>query len=164
MLGLSAGMRAQERPAKAPNLVLAGTVTDGENDLPGVDVALYKGNEVIATVQTSSSGAFKLKVPIHELYTLVFRQEGAVSKLAIIDTRIPGHVIGGQIKLTPLDLSVSLLRRERYGNASTDDLDFPFAMVAYDRVTGRFQQDMDYTTSMQRLNGALLLMAAGQKD
>lgn len=164
VLALAPGMRAQDHAAKAPYLVVAGSVTNGDDKFPGVDVVLYKGNEVVSTVQTSRSGTFKLKVQIHALYTLVFRKEGTISKLAIIDTRIPGYAVGGPVKLSPLDLSVSLIGRDRYGSTSTDDLDFPFAMVAYNRVTGKFQQDMDYTMSMQRVNGALLLMAAGSKD
>ena len=57
-------------------------------------------------------------------------------------------------------MDVSMLEHARYEGANTDDLDFPFAMIKYNRKTFMFEQDAEYTMGMQRTNGALLLMAA----
>ena len=49
----------------------------------------------------------------------------------------------------------------------TEVLDFPVAIVKYDKSLDAFIQDQEYTMGMQRANGALLLMAARtekQKD
>jgi hypothetical protein len=59
----------------------------------------------------------------------------------------------------PLHMDLSLLVADKYAGADTDVLDFPFAMVRYDKRAKAFVQDAQYTTDMQRANGAALLMA-----
>jgi hypothetical protein len=141
-------------------LFVDGTVTDGANRLAAAEVVLFKGNEVAATERTGRNGRFGLKLDLQEKYVLEFRHAGFVAKRIAIDTHMPHLRTDEEFEPGPLDLSISLLERARYVGAPTDDLDFPFAMVRFDRRTGRFEQDVEYTMGMQRVNGALLLMAA----
>ena len=79
-------------------------------------------------------------------------------KRIVIDTRAdvePEHLI-----YVPLVMDISMLAEEKYQGVDTDVLDFPFAIVRYNKSIDAFVQDQEYTMGMQRANGALLLMAA----
>lgn len=141
-------------------LLVDGQVTDGEKKLAGAEVLVYKGNELLVTVQTNKSGRFGVKLDIGEDYAMEFRQKGFVAKRISIDTRMPKPKPGQEFELVPLDITISLLEKERYDGAPTDDLDFPFALIKFNKKTLAFEQDAEYTMGMQRTNGALLLMAA----
>jgi len=52
-----------------------------------------------------------------------------------------------------------MMPASKYNGADTDELDFPFAIVAWDKRAQAFVQDREYTTDMMRTNGALLLMS-----
>ncbi len=137
-----------------------GRITDGENKLAGAEVVAYKGNEIVGTVKTDKAGRFKLLMEMNEHYALEFRQTGFVAKRIAVDTHMPKPKPGQEYELVPLDITISLLEKARYDGAPTDDLDFPFALIKFNKRTLTFEQDADYTMGMQRTNGALLLMAA----
>lgn len=155
-------LRAQDYAPDPRPLLVDGTVTDGENKLADAEVVLFKGNEQVAVVRTGRNGRFGLKLELQERYALEFRHEGFIAKRIAIDSHMPRPRDGEEFELQPLDMSISLLERARYGEAPTDDLDFPFALVKYNKSTKMFEQDLEYTMGMQRVNGALLLMAARQ--
>jgi hypothetical protein len=75
----------------------------------------------------------------------------------VVDTR--AEIAEENLVFIPLQMDLSLLVAEKYDGADTDVLDFPFAMVSYDKRAKAFVQDAQYTTDMQRANGAALLMA-----
>ena len=56
-------------------------------------------------------------------------------------------------------MAMNMLPSSKYEGADTDELDFPFAIVKYDRGAKAFIQDQQYTADMMRTNGALLLMS-----
>ncbi len=137
-----------------------GRITDGENKLAGAEVVVYKGNEVAETVTTDKGGRFKVDVDMNESYAFEFRHTAFVAKRIALDTHMPKPKPGQEFELVPLDLTISLLEKARYDGAPTDDLDFPFAFIKFNKRTLTFEQDAEYTMGMQRTNGALLLMAA----
>ena len=66
---------------------------------------------------------------------------------------------GVEVMIAPIGMDISLLEKAKYTGANTDDLDFPFAIVRWNKAQGAFVQDQEYTLDMQRTNGAILLMA-----
>lgn len=147
-------------PPPAGPLIIDGKVTDGENKLPGTEVTLYKGNEKVSTQKTDKGGKFHVELDLQENYSIAFEGEGFVVKRIAVDTHMPKPKKDHFFELAPIVMDVSLLERKRYDGANTDDLDFPFAMVKFDKTQMAFAQDIEYTMGMQRVNGALLLMAA----
>ena len=147
-------------PPPAGPLIIDGKVTDGENKLANTEVILYKGNEKVSTQKTDKSGKFHAELDLQENYSLEFRSEGFVAKRIAVDTHMPKPKEDQYFELAPIVMDVSMLERKRYDGANTDDLDFPFAMVKFDKKQMAFAQDIEYTMGMQRVNGALLLMAA----
>lgn len=146
--------------ARAQNATLSitGRITDGEDRLAGCEVITYQGNERLSSATTDKSGKFAVQIAVNGEYALELRKDGFLSKRIVVDTRT--GIDPADLVLAPLVMDVSLLKADRYQGANTDELDFPFAIVRYDKAQHAFTQDMEYTMAMQRTNGALLLMAA----
>ncbi len=139
-------------------LSVDGRITDGTQKLTDCEVLAFEDNERIAAVNTGRTGKFSLLLPIGSLYTLEFRREGFVPKRIVVDTR--ADVSKALLSDLPLDLMISLLAVDKYNGVDTDVLDYPFAIIKYDKKADAFLEDTEYTRSMQRTNGALLLMGA----
>lgn len=151
---------AQDYAKALGKLTLDGRITDGTNKLVDADAVLFRGNQQEALVTTNKGGRFVLYLEINETYAIEFRHLGYVAKRIAIDTHIPKPKPGQEFELVPIDMNITLLEKARYDGAPTDDLDFPFALIKFNKKTMQFEQDADYTMGMQRTNGALLLMAA----
>lgn len=151
---------AQDYAEQPTALLVDGRLTDGTNKLVGAEVVVFKGNEEVVTIKADKGGRFGVKLDIGEDYALEFRHTGFVAKRIAIDTRMPKPKPGQEFELAPIDMTISLLEKSRYEGAPTDDLDFPFALIKFNKRTLAFEEDVEYTMGMQRTNGALLLMAA----
>lgn len=159
-IGLPPGLRAQDYAQEMGPLVVDGRLTDGENKLVGAEVVVFVGNEQISSVKTDKAGRFHEELELNKVYGIEFRQVGFVPKRIAIDTHMPKPKPDQEFELAPIDMNVSMLERDRYDGANTDDLDFPFALIKFNKHNMVFEQDLEYTMGMQRVNGALLLMAA----
>lgn len=147
---------AQE-PEDERVLPVDGRVTDGDKKLAGCEVIVYEGNDEVARQTTDKSGRFRVGLGLNKEFALVFQKEGFLPKRILVDTRakIPAEVLA----IAPLDMSLSLLTASKYDGADTDVLDFPFAIVRWDKRAMAFIQDQQYTADMMRANGAALLQA-----
>lgn len=138
-------------------LPVSGKITDGQNKLVGCEVNLYRENEVVQKVITDKSGKFELSLNLNERYTIEFKRPGSMGKRVVVDTRHKMKV--EELEYRPIVMDISLIPEERYAGADTDVLDMPFAIVRYDKISRAFTQDEEYTRSMMRTHGSLLLMA-----
>ena len=138
-------------------LEVTGRITDGEKKLEGCSVVVYEGNEVVGDQKTDKSGRFGLGLGLNKEFAVVFQKEGFLPKRVLIDTRakIPADLAA----LPPVEMEMSMLRADKYEGADTDVLDFPFAIVSWNRSLLAFVQDQQYTVDMMRANGAALLQA-----
>ncbi|HOP43453.1 MAG: carboxypeptidase-like regulatory domain-containing protein [Flavobacteriales bacterium] len=139
-------------------LPVTGRVTDGEKKLSGCLVKVYQGNELVQEEQTDRAGRFDLELDLGPEYTLEFSGEGFLPKRVVVDTRTEIPV--EKLVYGPLAMDVNLMIGSKYEGVDTDVLDFPFALVRYDKQQHTFAPDRDYSMGMQRANGALLLMSA----
>lgn len=146
-----------QRDKVEPGLPVQGRLTDGESKLAGGEIVVFRGNEQVATMTTDKSGKFQCMLGLNDQFSIEFRKTGYVPKRVLFDTHFPHPV--DDILFEPLMMDISLLAEERYQGVDTDVLDFPFALIRYDRKVQAFAQDPEYTMGMQRTNGALLLMA-----
>lgn len=137
-----------------------GRVNDGENKLAGAEVVVYRGNDPVEQVVADKAGRFRVWLGTDAVYGLEFRHAGFVAKRICIDARLPKPRPGIVYDFVPMAIAVTLLEKSRFDGAPTDDLDFPFAFIRYNKKTFSFEPDAEYTMGMQRVNGALLLMAA----
>lgn len=154
----TAAIAQEEGSSDEYRLSVGGRITDGENKLEGCQIVAYRENERLDTIRTGKNGRFDLFLKLNESYSLEFSMPGFVPKRIVIDTH--ADVPEEHLLTVPLVMDISMLEVAKYQGVDTDVLDFPFAIVRYDKRVDAFVQDQDYTMGMQRANGALLLMAA----
>lgn len=158
LISLVFGTTALAQSEREPLVLeIVGRITDGEKKLEGCKVVVYDGNEVVGEQTTDKSGRFGLGLGLQKEFAVVFQREGFLPKRMLVDTRakIPADVIA----IAPMEMEMSMLRADKYEGADTDVLDFPFAIVSWNRSVGAFTQDQQYTVDMMRANGAVLLQA-----
>lgn len=153
---INSGASAQEQE---PQLVLPiqGRVMQADRKLEGCKIITFKGNEVVGEQVTDKSGRFGMVLGLGEEFAIEFRKEGFLPKRVLVDTRakLPKDLV----EIAPIEIAMSMLPISKYEGADTDELDFPFAIVRYDKGAQAFVQDHQYTADMMRTNGALLLMS-----
>jgi hypothetical protein len=148
-------LMAQEREALV--LEITGRISDGEKKLAGCEVVVYEGNDVVAQQLTDKAGRFAIGLGLQREYAVVFQKEGFLPKRVLVDTR--AKIAAGTTALAPIEMEMSMLVASKYDGADTDMLDFPFAIVQWNKQVGAFTQDHEYTVGMMRVNGAALLQA-----
>ena len=153
---LAANVAAQ-KDGEPMILEIVGRITDGEKKLAGCQVTVYEGNDVVGDQVTDKSGRFGLGLGLNKEFAIVFQKEGFLPKRMLVDTRAKIPAEG--VAIAPLDMEMSMLVADKYEGADTDVLDFPFAIVKWNRQVGAFVQDQEYTVDMMRANGAALLQA-----
>lgn len=159
ILLLAAAACAQAAWAQSDPRVLevTGRISDGEKKLAGCEVVVYDGNEVVGTQLTDKNGRFGLGLGLQKEFAIVFQKEGFMPKRVLVDTR--GKVPPELQDLVPVDMEFSLLPMSKYDGADTDVLDFPFAIIRWNKSLLAFVQDQQYTAGMMRANGAALLQS-----
>ena len=138
-------------------LPINGRITDGEKKLEGCEILVYEGNETVGRQVTEKSGRFNMGLGLGKEFAIEFRKDGFLPKRILVDTR--AELPKGLYEIAPLEMEMNMLPASKYEGADTDVLDFPFAIVKYDKKVGAFVQDQQYTSDMMRANGALLLMS-----
>lgn len=141
------------------NLETGGKITDGEKNLEGVTVYALLDNIRVDSMVTKANGKFGLLLALQKEHMLEFRKEGFVSKRVLVDLRMKVRP-NAEVVLAPIDMDISLLDEAYYEGADTDVLDFPSAIVRWDKGLTGFAMDHEYTMGMARANGSVLLMAA----
>jgi hypothetical protein len=154
---------AQKQPVPSETTSMAnllpvhGKVTDGQNKMEGCEVVVFRDNEEIESMTTGRAGKFEVLLETGPQYAVEFRKDGFLPKRLLVDTS--NDLPAEQAVFMPLAMDLSLLKAEKYEGGNTDVLDFPFAIIRFDKRAGTFVQDQQYTMDMMRANGAVLLMA-----
>lgn len=153
----TASVFAQDQEETA--LEVAGRITDGEKNLEGVHVYAMIENMRMDSLKTTANGKFAMLLDLQKEHMLEFKKDGYVVKRMLIDLRVKAKP-GQELIVAPIDMDISLLSEEYYEGADTDVLDFPSAIVRWNKTTSGFAMDHEYTMGMARANGSVLLMAA----
>lgn len=140
-----------------PTLPISGRVLEADKKLEGCQIIIFKENEVVGEQLTDRSGRFAFELGLQQEFAMEFRKAGYLPKRVLVDTR--GQLPKQAEEVVPIDLTMTMLPSTKYAGADTDELDFPFAIIRYDRASKAFVQDDQYTVDMMRTNGALLLMS-----
>lgn len=116
-----------------------------------VNITLYANNDKISTYQTNYTGKFLLDIERNKHYTVVFEKEGYIAKSIIIKTYANPNELAN---FEDFKLDVVLLKKEFGVNYS--NLDFPVAMIDFDKENGKFDYNQEYTENMVRFRNYLL--------
>jgi len=116
-----------------------GKVHTGPDKGDSVEVVLFEENRKMSSYETRKNGKFILDLDRNKYYVVQFSKENYVTKRIVIDTRIDGK--GYPKKKFKFD--VNLIPENEDLDYSA--LDFPIAIIEYNRNNDVFDYDFEYT-------------------
>jgi hypothetical protein len=132
-------------PADSTNkefcLEITGLVLRKGKPINDATIRLIYENEVILTSTIQNKPKFRYRLRKDCIYTIEFSKEGCVTRLVSISTKIPQGISTDPI--FRFDFDVELF--EPAQNNNSDMLDFPTAIISYDKTKGEFDYDRNYT-------------------
>ncbi len=120
----------------------------------------FEGNELIWSTVTGPDGTFEFVIPENKYVALVVEKEGFMSKYIIFDTRserMPKN-------LEPYDCHIDLVLESDLKGIDVSRLDFPIAIVEFDKKTRKFNHNQSYTDNMIEDYNYLLNKAALKRN
>lgn len=153
MLSLSASAQKTDQHM----LPILGKVVYDKERIEGCQVKVYQGNKLIYDELTSKSGKYEVELPVGHQYMVHFNKEGYLSKMFSVDAEngLPKEVTA----YPPFTVNVILIPNERFAGVDMDHLEFPFALVHYNKRLAMFDNDPKYTQNMKRAISAAMLQA-----
>jgi hypothetical protein len=142
-------------------LPVEGKVMDNKDVLlVNATVRVKQDGKELAKWSTDSKGRFDIILDIGGLYAIDVMHKDHVTKRFIIDARSddPSQVITGAFQAF-----VTLIPNEAVDGVDIEELDFPFALVIYDKNEKAFMADPLYIEQMKRLESSLMLSSARKR-
>ncbi|MGB0422817.1 MAG: hypothetical protein ACPGED_00775 [Flavobacteriales bacterium] len=131
---------------------LLGIVTEEGKKCKDAVVQVYDGNDVIQEFLTPANGRFKLTLEFNHYYTLKISKNGMVAKVLAVDTRVKST----RVTVPVYECDIDLIPSSLFIGMNTSILDFPMAIVRYNRRKGEFEHNEDYTAHMRTAYEELL--------
>jgi hypothetical protein len=145
ILGVHSSAFSKE-PHLAGIMVLGGVTEQG---IPCYDakITLFMENRIQQVVQTNDDGSFQVALTPGKLYTLEIARAGLITKRISIDTNMDGN---RNHDVMVFDCYVDMMPEEMLEGVDTSDLDFPVALLSYDKKAKTFVHDPLYTYQRSR--------------
>lgn len=137
---LFSGLFAQSGSSLLP---FSGKIFSNYSTAKNVVIKLYDGNKKISEYETKRNGKFIMDLERNKNYTVEFSKTDHVTKRIMINTHL-NPVEAAAVNEFKFD--VSLIEEEEGINYSS--LDFPIALIEYEKVIGEFNYNKDYTENM----------------
>ena len=131
-------------------LSVSGTVTSHTDTPRNVEVVVFQGNTEVQSVTPKRRGKYSTSLELGYVYTLEFREAGAVTKRVTLDTRteqvatewaaaLAAKSAEGELHYA-LDMKMHTLTPEL---AAGDDFEFPIAVLKW-HEDGQFGPERNY--------------------
>ncbi|HEV7231755.1 MAG TPA: hypothetical protein VGO45_10530 [Bacteroidia bacterium] len=120
-------------------LELFSNITFGGHAMTGLTVRLYRGENLIAEIPGTERTYITLEK--NNQYTVSYSAKGYVTRTISIDTHLPENAAFNSAFRFEFNLE---MMREGKAEASYD-LDFPVALVCYNKASDRFEYSKTYT-------------------
>lgn len=132
-------------PAAAKrSLVVKGYVYHDYRPVQRATVRLYRGSEVIKTLDVEDSNMFKMKIPVDDYYVLEIERKGFYPKYVIFETQLEGQ----PLRDNRFEFEVQLYRDKDLEGLETAVLDFPAGIVRYNSKTQKFAKVTKYAEGL----------------
>jgi len=129
-------------------LEISGNLASGIKSSGGVYlVKLIEDNKVIEQVEVGSKEKFKLNLKRDKMYTVKIEKEGFISRMVSVCTHMPPNSNKTNLYRFHFDIDLFTEAFSRYFDA--DDIDFPIALINYNKSRGLFNYDKNYTSKIQ---------------
>ncbi len=127
-------------------LRILGMAVENKTPLDGVQVTLYKENDELEWEEVTSveerEHHFLFNLLGNSYYTIDIVKPGYVKRSVGISTMLPQNVKVGSVKFT-FDFEVDMLKEKE--NVDDYYMDFPVALIGYDKTKKSFQYNAKYT-------------------
>jgi hypothetical protein len=126
-------------------LEVKGQVSNYGIDVTNAYIILFCNNQIIENKMVER-GKFSLKLKSNNYYVLEVRSEGFLPKRIVLNTNdVPDNISEKHIYEIILDLvPVELVKLVDH-----TELDFPYAVITYDKAKGYFMHNQKYAAKMQ---------------
>lgn len=111
-------------------------------------VKLIHNNKVIEQTVVDSKQKFKLNLKRNTSYTIRIEKDGYIPRIVSVNTALPEKV--RQANLYRFHFDMELFSESFAKYFDSDDIDFPVALIAYDKNKGVFHYDKSYTSRIQQ--------------
>lgn len=147
--------------AQVDNVMVYGTVKDmtTAKKLDGVVVTVFKNGGKLVEVNTNASGKYEVNLDYGADYKIMCAKPGFVGKNITIDTRnVPEEERSGGH-----GMNIDFTMMAELSGVDYSILLEPFGKAKYEKATGNFEWDIDYTTRMRDAQAKLLKEYADRK-
>ena len=118
-------------------LMIKGVVVDDGDKLEGVNIRLFKGNNIVDSVYTDSEGSFKFALGKDDYYAIEYTRVGYENTSVLINTNRwdvepqdenNGYQVDFEVDLIP---EIPNKNQLKLSKDDTDVLDFPKLLIGY---------------------------------
>ena len=129
-------------------LQLLGKVVDPENDhLPDCYIELFDGLTVVDSIWLKNeSKKFSFLLKKNRSYAIRISMEGYIPQLISVNTEFPDDIDD----VVPFSFNTCPVSKRKAEKLNRDALDFPIAIVYFDRTSEEFVHNEDYTATIKK--------------
>ncbi|HXU25669.1 MAG TPA: hypothetical protein VN698_00450 [Bacteroidia bacterium] len=137
-------------------LEIVGRFDDNAKEFTGFyNVKLILENTVVATQAMSVKKGFGFVLLKNKYYTIKIEKEGYIPRIFSISTKLTDKLDEKNSYI--FSFETSLLSQDLYHLFNDDDMDFPFALINYNKTCDCFEHSKEYTASLiQRMINQLI--------
>ncbi|HKC67825.1 MAG TPA: hypothetical protein VKG26_06310 [Bacteroidia bacterium] len=110
------------------------------------NVKLILENTVVATQTLSIKKGFGFTLLRGNYYTIKIEKEGYIPRIFSVSTKIDNKLDERNVYV--FSFETSLLSQDLSGSFEDDNLDFPFALISYNKTCDCFEHSKEYTASL----------------
>lgn len=110
------------------------------------NVKLILDNTVVATQTLSMKKGFGFTLAKNMYYTVKIEKEGYIPRIFSISTKVDDKL--DERNTYVYSFETSLLHEDLGGLFEDDNIDFPFALISYNKNCDCFEHSKEYTTSL----------------
>lgn len=126
-------------------LEITGKAMFNGTQLAGVTVVLTENNKEVSKTPIPPKGKFLLVLKKNSHYTVKISKNGFVTRSVSVDTQLPP---GTEYGIYRFDMEVELFKENK--NINNDYLDFPVALISYDKEKDVFNYSKKYTATIKK--------------
>jgi len=128
-------------------LEITGQFDCGVKDFTGFyNVKLIRDNTVVATQTLSMKNGFSFTLAKDIYYTIKIEKQGYIPRIFSISTKVDDKL--DERNTYVYSFETSLLREDLGGLFEDDNIDFPFALISYNKNCDCFEHSKEYTASL----------------
>ena len=117
--------------------------------LKGLTIRIYRGTDLVVEIPSTEKEKVFFSFQQNSNYTIAFSKTGYITRSISVDTHLPDGMTTGPVYRFEFELCML----EEDAALNTYYLDFPVALVGFDKKTERFEYNREYTARIRKGSG-----------